>query len=82
VSAKISGAAFCGLAAGRYDAAAVPSVIGYSQSEASAALQAAGFVLGRVAQVVDIICEFIGEVKTQSPAAGTLARLGTAVNVA
>jgi alpha-tubulin suppressor-like RCC1 family protein len=71
-----------GLAVGRYDAAAVPSVVGFSQSEASAALQAAGFVLGRVAQVADITCEFIGEVKTQTPAACTLARLGTAVNVA
>jgi alpha-tubulin suppressor-like RCC1 family protein len=70
-----------GLAVGRYDAAAVPSVVGFSQSEASAALQAAGFALGRVALVVDITCEFIGEVKTQTPAAGTLTRLGTAVNV-
>jgi hypothetical protein len=70
-----------GLAVGRYDAAAVPSVVGFSQSDASATLQAAGFVLGRVALVVDLTCEFIGEVKTQTPAAGTLARLGTAVNV-
>ena len=70
-----------GLAVGRYDAATVPSVVGDGQSEASAALQAAGFALGRVAQVVDITCEFIGEVKTQTPAAGTVTRLGTAVNV-
>ena len=70
-----------GLAVGRYDAATVPSVIGFTQSEASAALQAAGFALGRVVLVVDLTCEFIGEVKTQTPAAGTLARLGTAVNV-
>ena len=52
-------------------------MIGDTQSEASTALQAAGFALGRVSQVVDITCEYIGEVKTQSPAAGTLARLGT-----
>jgi alpha-tubulin suppressor-like RCC1 family protein len=71
-----------GIAAGQYDAATIPSVIGDTQSEASTALQAAGFALGRVSQVVDITCEFIGEVKTQSPAAGTLARLGTSVNVA
>jgi alpha-tubulin suppressor-like RCC1 family protein len=70
-----------GLAVGRYDAAIVPSVAGDAQSDASERLQEAGFVLGRVAQVVDITCEFIGEVKTQTPAAGTLARLGTAVNV-
>jgi alpha-tubulin suppressor-like RCC1 family protein len=70
-----------GLAYGQYDAATVPSVIGDTQSEAATALQAAGFVLGRVSQIVDITCEYIGEVKTQSPAAGTLARLGTAVNI-
>jgi beta-lactam-binding protein with PASTA domain len=69
-----------GLAVGRYDAAAVPGVVGFSQSEASAALQVAGFALARVGLVVDITCEFIGEVKTQTPAAGTLARLGMAVN--
>jgi alpha-tubulin suppressor-like RCC1 family protein len=71
-----------GLAVGQYDAATVPSVIGDSQSDASTRLQEAGFALGRVALVVDITCEFIGEVKTQNPAAGTLARLGTAVRVA
>jgi alpha-tubulin suppressor-like RCC1 family protein len=70
-----------GLAVGRYDAAPVPSVVDYTQSEASAALQAAGFTLGRVALVVDLTCQFIGVVKTQTPAAGTVTRLGTAVNV-
>jgi alpha-tubulin suppressor-like RCC1 family protein len=70
-----------GLAFGQYDAATVPSVIGYTQSEAATALQAAGFALGRVSQIVDITCEYIGEVKTQTPAAGTLARLGTAVSI-
>jgi hypothetical protein len=70
-----------GLAFGQYDAATVPSAIGYSQSEAATALQAAGFALGRVSQVVDITCDYIGEVKTQTPAAGTLARLGTAVSI-
>jgi alpha-tubulin suppressor-like RCC1 family protein len=70
-----------GMAVGQYDAATVPSVVGDTQSEASSVLQAAGFVLGRVSQIVDITCEYIGEVKTQGPAAGTLARLGTAVNV-
>jgi beta-lactam-binding protein with PASTA domain len=56
-------------------------VIGDTQSGAATALQAAGFALGRVSQVVDITCDYIGEVKTQGPAAGTLARLGTAVNI-
>jgi beta-lactam-binding protein with PASTA domain len=70
-----------GLTFGRYDAATVPSVIGLDQSEAATTLQAAGFALGRVSQIVDITCEYIGEVKTQTPAAGTLARLGTAVSI-
>jgi len=60
----------------------IPSVIGYTQSEAAQALQAAGYVLGRVAIVVDLTCEYLGEVKTQTPAAGTLDPPGTAVNVA
>jgi alpha-tubulin suppressor-like RCC1 family protein len=72
---------YSGLAFGRYDAATIPSVIGDTQSGAATALQAAGFALGRVSQVVDITCDYIGEVKTQGPAAGTLARLGTAVNI-
>ena len=70
-----------GLAVGQYHAATLPSVIRDTQSEAATAQQAAGFVLGRVSQVVDITCDYIGEVKTQGPAAGTLARLGTAVNI-
>ncbi|HEY7142936.1 MAG TPA: PASTA domain-containing protein [Streptosporangiaceae bacterium] len=59
----------------------VPSVIGYTQSEAAQALQAAGYVLGRVAVVVDITCEYIGEVKTQTPAAGTIDPPGISVSV-
>ena len=34
-----------------------------------------------MALVVDITCDYIGDVKTQSPVAGTLAQPGTAVNV-
>jgi hypothetical protein len=60
----------------------VPSVIGQTQAEAAQTLQAAGFVLGRVATVVDLTCEFLGEVKTQNPAAGTFDPPGTAVSVA
>jgi alpha-tubulin suppressor-like RCC1 family protein len=69
-----------GLAVGT-PAPRVPSVIGLTQSEASSALQAAGYVLGRVASIIDITCNYIGEVKTQSPAAGTIAPPGTAVSV-
>ena len=60
----------------------VPSVIGLSQADAAQTLQAAGFVLGRVATVIDLTCEFLGEVKTQNPAAGTFDPPGTAVSVA
>ena len=60
----------------------VPSVISDTQSEAAQTLQAAGFVLGRVAVVVDITCEYLGEVKTQNPAAGTFDPPGTAVSIA
>jgi hypothetical protein len=56
-------------------------VIGQSQAEAAQTLQA-GFVLGRVSTVVDITCEYLGEVKSQSPAARTLDPPGTAVAVA
>ena len=71
---------FSGLAVGS-PAPRIPSVIGQTQAEAAQTLQAAGFVLGRVATVVDLTCEYLGEVKTQSPAAGTLDPPGTAVAV-
>jgi beta-lactam-binding protein with PASTA domain len=59
----------------------VPSVIGQTQTEAAQTLQAAGFVLGHVAVVVDITCEYLGEVKSQSPAAGTFDPPGTSVSI-
>jgi alpha-tubulin suppressor-like RCC1 family protein len=71
---------FSGLAIGS-PAPRIPSLIGESQAEAAQTLQAAGFVLGRVSTVVDITCEYLGEVKSQSPAAGTLDPPGTAVAV-
>lgn len=71
---------FSGLAIGS-PAPRIPSVIGLSQADAAQTLQAAGFVLGRVATVVDLTCEYLGEVKTQNPAAGTLDPPGTAVAV-
>jgi len=72
---------FSGLAVGS-PGGRIPSVIGLSQADAAQTLQAAGFVLGRVATVVDLTCEFLGEVKTQNPAAGTVDPPGTAVAVA
>ena len=59
----------------------IPSVIDDTQSEAAQALQAAGYVLGHVAVVVDLTCEYLGVVKTQSPAAGTIDPPGTSVSV-
>jgi alpha-tubulin suppressor-like RCC1 family protein len=66
-----------GLAVGS-PAQGIPSVIGQTQTEAAQTLQTAGFVLGRVAIVVDVTCNFLGEVMTQNPAAGTLDPPGTA----
>lgn len=60
----------------------IPSVIDDTQAGAAQALQAAGYVLGRVSTVVDITCQYLGVVKTQSPAAGTVDPPGTSVSVA
>ena len=60
----------------------IPNVIDDTQAEASQALQAAGYVLGHVGTVIDITCEYVGVVKTQSPAAGTVDPPGTSVSIA
>jgi alpha-tubulin suppressor-like RCC1 family protein len=60
----------------------IPSVIDDTQAEAAQVLQAAGYVLGRVSTVVDITCQYLGVVKTQSPAAGTVDPPGTSVAIA
>jgi alpha-tubulin suppressor-like RCC1 family protein len=60
----------------------IPSVIDNTQAGAAQALQAAGYVLGRVSTVIDITCDYVGVVKTQSPAAGTVDPPGTSVSVA
>jgi alpha-tubulin suppressor-like RCC1 family protein len=70
-----------GLAVGQA-APKVPDVRSDIPAQASAALQAAGFVLGRVSSIVDLSCDNIGTVISQSPAGGTLARPGSAVSVA
>jgi alpha-tubulin suppressor-like RCC1 family protein len=59
----------------------IPSVIDDTQAEAAERLQEAGYVLGRVAVVVDVTCEYIGVVKTQTPPAGTIDPPGTSVSV-
>lgn len=59
----------------------IPTVIGDIQSTATQELQAAGYVVGRVSVVVDLTCEYIGVVKSQSPAGGTIDPPGTVVNL-
>jgi alpha-tubulin suppressor-like RCC1 family protein len=69
-----------GLAIGRA-APKVPDVRGDTPAGASGDLQAAGFVLGRVSSIVDLSCDNLGTVISQSPAVGSLARPGSAVSV-
>jgi len=59
----------------------VPGVVGDTTTAASAALQAAGFVLGQVTNAPDYTCNYIGVIKSQTPTAGTWARYGSAVSV-
>ena len=70
-----------GLALGESAFATVPSVHGDTTTVASSVLKAAGFVLGTVTGVTDNTCNNINRVITQNPAAGTTARLGSAVAV-
>jgi alpha-tubulin suppressor-like RCC1 family protein len=78
---QVAAADFSGLAVGS-PAPRVPSVIGDIQATATAELQAAGLTVGRVTTVVDLTCQYIGVVKTQSLAAGTFTQPGTAVSLA
>ena len=59
----------------------VPSVTGDTTGQASAALQAAGLVLGTVSSVIDYTCDNIGTVVSQNPGAGNNVSPGTAVSV-
>jgi alpha-tubulin suppressor-like RCC1 family protein len=68
-----------GLAIGRSTMYPVPDVRGDDQSTAAAVLQKAGFTLGAVSYVG--VCASPGLVVSQSPAAGTRARPGSAVAV-
>lgn len=70
-----------GLAIGESDFAAVPNVHGDTVTVAGSVLRAAGFVVGTISDVTDNTCNFIGKVISQTPVAGTTARLGTAVAV-
>ena len=56
----------------------IPSVTDETQAGVAQVLQAAGYVLGPAATVVDITCQYVGVVKTQSPVAGPSPRLAPA----
>jgi alpha-tubulin suppressor-like RCC1 family protein len=70
-----------GLAIGSLSAV-VPNLIGDTRAQASAALQAAGLVLGTVSMVVDSTCANIGTVVSQNPGPGTTLLQGSSVNIA
>jgi beta-lactam-binding protein with PASTA domain len=59
----------------------VPALSGDSPTQASLALQAAGLVLGSISYGVDLSCNNIGAVMSQSPAAGTRITRGAAVSI-
>jgi hypothetical protein len=59
----------------------VPDLGGRSRTSATAALQAAGFVLGTVGTATDGTCTEIGQVLSQKPPAGTVALLGSSVSI-
>jgi hypothetical protein len=62
------------------DQAAIPNVVGLSESAANTALVAAGFVKGAVTTTATgATAENDGLVKTQTPAAATVANLGASV---
>jgi alpha-tubulin suppressor-like RCC1 family protein len=67
-----------GLAMG-IPAATVPSVVGRTLDQATAAIETAGLNVGQLTDVTD--CNFLGSVKEQSPDAGTQVALGSAVNL-
>ena len=57
---------------------AVPDVIGSSESEARATLQASGLSAG-VTKAVDPTCNFINQVMDENPRAGTIVNVGSRV---
>lgn len=71
-----------GLAIGSLVQVAVPRVIGDTRAQATAALQAVGLTVGTVSNRVDSTCNNIGKVLSQSPPAGTMVLIGTAVSFA
>jgi beta-lactam-binding protein with PASTA domain len=58
----------------------VPNVVGLDPAGAKAALTAAG-LKANLQSVVDPTCNHLGEVMSQSPAAGTLVNPGSVVTI-
>jgi beta-lactam-binding protein with PASTA domain len=59
----------------------VPNLTGDSTAQAGSALTAAGLVLGQVSTAIDRLCNNLGTVMSQNPAAGSHVARGTAVNI-
>jgi regulator of chromosome condensation (RCC1) repeat-containing protein/PASTA domain-containing protein/Regulator of Chromosome Condensation (RCC1) repeat protein len=70
-----------GLAVGFPAFATVPDLSGDTTAQAGQALQAANLVLGTVSTTVDNLCDNIGRVMSQNPAAGSTVSGGTAVSI-
>ncbi len=70
-----------GLAGASPAFASVPNLAGATQAAAGQQLQAVGLVLGPVTKVIDNMCNHLGQVISQNPAAGSTVSFGTAVSV-
>lgn len=70
-----------GLAGASPAFATVPNLAGATQAAAGQQLQAVGLVLGPVTKVIDNMCNHLGEVISQNPAAGSTVSFGTPVSV-
>ena len=61
--------------------AAIPDVRGMTAPQAGQALQSAGGFVSQVSYFVDLACNNLGTVATQSPVPGTVAEIGTVVRL-
>jgi hypothetical protein len=58
----------------------VPNLLGSTQAQAQAKVQAAGLAVGSVSFFPDDVCDSINKVMDQNPSAGTQTTVGSAVN--
>lgn len=61
--------------------ATVPNVVGMSQTDAQAAITAAGFKVGAVDSTQTVSSADVGKVVAETPAPGTTAKQGTNINI-